>query len=346
MIAILDGSVLQDQLNQARAQLSSAQAQLSSAQAQLGSAQAQLSSARSGVQQKQALLSQQRAVLAEAESNLKRYQDLQKEGVVTRQDLESRITAATSARESVTVAQTNISSAQADVVRAQAGVSQAQAGVNQAQAGVQNAITQIQQLETKQAQTSVRAPASGILTKQSPTNSQRVADVGQLTGADPLFYIEQDGSLELQVKVPESLLSQVRIGSPAKITSDADKRINVQGRVREVNPVIDPQTRQATVKIDLPADRLLKPGMFLKSEVVGQRNQALTVPEKAVLAQSDGRKIVYVLDSDDVAHVKSVETGALSQGRVVIKSGLQANQRIVATGAGFVKDGDRVTVVK
>lgn len=348
IIAVLDSSVLQDQLSEARSQFNSAQAQLSSARAQQGSAQAQVAAAQSGVQQKQALLSQQKAVLAEAESNLRRYQNLRKEGVISEQDLEARSTSAVSSREALNVAQSNVTTAQSDIVKAQAGVNQAQAGVSQAQAEVQSAATRIQQLETKLAQTNVRAPASGILTEKNPENPAEVlvARVGELTGSNPLFYIQRDGSLELQVNVPESTLAQLRVGSPTRITSDADKRINVQGRVREINPVINPQTRQATVKVDLPESGLLKPGMALKANIVIQQAQALTVSDKAVTTQPDGRKIVYVVDSDNIAHEKTIETSEISQGRVVVSQGLQENDRVVVAGAGFVKEGERLTIVQ
>ena len=346
-IAILDSSVLQDQLNESKAQLSSAQAQLSSAQAQLNSAQAQVNSNRSIVQQKDAVLKQQKAVLAEAESNLRRYQGLRNDGVISSQDLESRTTSATTAREAISVAQSNISSAQADVAKAQAGVNQAQAGVMQAQAGIDTNRTRIQQLETKIAQTTVRAPASGILAKRNPDGQKTVvARVGELTGSNPLFYIVRNSSLQLQVNVPENLLAQVRVGETAKITSDADKRINVQGRVREVEPVLNQQTRQATVKIDLPESGLLKPGMFLRSNIVTQKVQAVVVSERAVVSEADGRKIVYVLDSEDIARAKPVETGDRNSGQIVITSGINPDDRVVIAGAGFVKDGDRVTVAK
>ncbi len=346
-IAILDSSVLRDQLNEAKAQLSSAQAQLSSAQAQLSSAQAQVASNRSIVQQKNAMLKQQRAVLAEAESNLRRYQGLRNDGVISSQDLESRTTSATTARESISVAQSNISSAQADVAKAQAGINQAQAGINQAQAGVDTAVTRIQQLETKIAQTTVRAPSSGILAKRNPDDQKAaVAKVGELTGSNPLFYIVRNGALQLQVNVPETLLSQVKVGESAKVTSDADKRISVQGRVRDIEPVINQQTRQAIVKIDLPESGLLKPGMFLRSEIVTQNVQAVVVSEKAVVSETDGRKIVYVLDGDQIAHAKPVETGDRSNGKIVITSGINPDERVIVAGAGFVKDGDRVTVTQ
>ncbi len=358
VIAELDSSVLQDQLSEARSQLISAQAkiksnqtQVTSAQAQLVSAQAQETSARSVVQQKQALLSQQQAVLAEAEHNLERYQALQQEGVISQQDLESRRTTATTARENVSVARANIASAQADVSRAQAGVSQAQSGIGQAAAGVsqaeadgESARTRLQQLETKTAQTVVRAPASGILTKKNPTDQREVAKVGELTGTNPLFYILPDGSLELSARVPENLLSQVKIGATVQLTSPSDSRIKLQGKVREVTPVLNGQGLPI-VKITLAPNSLLKPGMLLKADIVVQRSQEVTVPQKAVVMQADGRQVVYVVDQENVAHAKPVEVGDISKGEAVIKKGLEPDLKVVVQGAGFVKDGDRVTVI-
>lgn len=352
-IAVLDNSLQQDRLDQATAQASSAQAQQASAQTQLEtaraaqqSAQAQLDSAIAGVDQKRAKLAQQQAALAEAESNLRRYENLAQQGVVSNQDLESRRTTAITARESVRVAETDISSAQADVGRARAEVSKAQAGINQAQAGinqqkseVQNAIARVQELKTQLNQASViQAPSSGIIAKKN-------VKVGDLTGTPALFSIEQDGALELQAKVPETLLSKVHVGATAQILSDADQRIKLEGRVREVNPVIDDKTRQAIVKIDLPANSLLKPGMFLKAAIAFDTRQAVTIPTEAVQAQPDGQKLVYVLDGTDTVRSRVVQVGDPTDGRFAVKDGLKAGEQVVVAGAGFLKDGDRVSVV-
>jgi HlyD family secretion protein len=354
VIAVLDNSVQQERLNQANAQVSSSQAQVQSAEtqlegarAQLQTAQAQLASAQAGVEQKRAQLRQQQASSNEAKSNRNRYNDLANQGVVSRQEAESRNTSAITAQEGVRVAETNITSAEADVGRARADVSKAQAGVNQAQAGVnqaradlQNAIARVQEQKTQLQQSSiVQAPASGIIAKKN-------VSVGDQTGKDPLFAIIQDGAVELQAKVPENLLSKVREGATAQVTSDADKRINVQGRVREVNPIVDEKTRQATVKIDLPANALLKPGMFLKAALSFDTAQALTVPTEAVLSQADGQKIVYIIDGDKTVQSRVVQVGEPSEGRLVVKDGLKPGDQIVVAGAGFLKDGDPVTIVK
>jgi HlyD family secretion protein len=356
-IAQLDTSTLVDQMSEAKSQLNAAQAQLAAARSQLSSTEAQLvaaktqrDSAQADVAQKEALLGQQEALRSQAENNLKRYQKLVKDGAISQQDLEARSTTTVTAREGVSVAQSNINAAEAGVSRAEAGIGQAiagkqqaEAGVAQAEAGIQTANARIQQLATKLAQATVRAPVSGTLTKKNPSNGKEVAQVGELAGTTPLFYILEAGALDLQVKVPESLLAQIKVGASAQISSDADPRIQLTGNVREISPVVNEQ-KQAIVKISLPGSDLLKPGMFLKAAIATSTAQALTIPDKALKLQGDGSKIVFVLDEQNVAHAKPIEIGDPSNGRIPVKTGLKAGDRIVAQ-PGFVNDGDRIQVV-
>ena len=292
--------------------------------AQRSRAHADVVSAQAVVQQRQATLKQQRATLAEAESNLRRYQSLVNEGAETRQNLEARFTATATAREAVNVAQANIASAQADV---------------------QSKAAEVQRLETQLSQTVVRAPASGVI-------AEKLARVGDVTGATKLFSIIRNGALELQAKVPETLLPQIKLGAAARITSDADRQLKLQGRVREIAPLVDQQTRQATVKISLPPSSRLRSGMFLKSAITVETAQALTVPATAVQPQTDGRSIVYVLEGSETVKAQPVEVGVRqnatdpAKARIEIKSGLNAGDQVVVSGAGYVKDGDRVTVVR
>jgi multidrug efflux pump subunit AcrA (membrane-fusion protein) len=110
VLAVLDNSVLQAQLDQAKAELESTQA---------------------GVGQRQAALAQARATQAEAERALERYRQLAKAGAISQQDLDTRATTAATARESVRVAQANINSAQADVRSSRAQVEQLQTQLGQ-----------------------------------------------------------------------------------------------------------------------------------------------------------------------------------------------------------------------
>jgi HlyD family secretion protein len=352
-IAVLDNTVQQSQVTQAQAQVSSslakvdtAKTQKESAIAQLQSAEAQLVSAQTGVRQKEAVLKQEQAVLKEANSNLRRYQSLAKAGAISGQELESRSTTTIKARESAAVARADIENAKAEVGRAEATVNQAKAGIGQAEAAIKgasadlaNAIARVRELKTQSERaTNVTAPSSGIIAKKT-------AQIGGLTSDKAMFEIIRDGALELQAKVPETVLERVRLGANVQVQSDADRRIKLYGQVREINPVVDNTTRQALLKIDLPSSALLKPGMFLKAALAYGNNSSLTVATESVLSQADGQKLVYVLESGNTVRSQIVSVGDPKNGRIAVKKGLKPGDRVVLDGAGFLKDGDHVNVV-
>ena len=354
VIATLDNTVQQEQVTQANAQAASASAQVetartqrSAATAQVQSAQAQLVAADTGVEQKQAALNQEDATLKEAESNLRRYRSLAQSGAISKQELESRLTATLRQREAISVAKANIGNSVAAVGSAKAAVSQAQAGVKQADAGISranadlaNARARIKELQTQRERaTVVTAPASGTIAKKT-------VQVGGLTSTQPMFEIIRNGALELQAKVPQVLLPKIRVGQTVQVRSDADSRIQLLGQVQEINPVVDETTRQALLKISLPPNPLTRPGMFLKGALNYGTDQALTVPTQAVLSQADGQKLVFVLKADGTVRSQRIEVGDPKQGQISVKQGLQVGDQVVVEGAGFLKDGDPVTVTR
>ena len=292
-------------------------------QAQLNQAQASVQSSQSAVQQKKAALVQAQASLNQAQSNARRYEQLAAQGAVSRQDLETQETTVATASAAVSVAQADIDSAQSDALGKAA---------------------QVQQLQTQIGQTEVTAPESGLV-------AERLAEVGDVTGSDKLFSIIQNGSLELDALVPADQLPNVQIGAPVRIASSNNSRVNLQGTVREIAPLVNDQTRQATVKIDLPPSDQLRPGLFLQAAIATGAKPGLTVPTKAVLTQPDGSSKVFIL-SGNQAQAKSVQVGSIQPGsdpanaQVAITSGLEAGDRMIVSGVGYLKDGSAVTVAK
>ncbi|WGV26630.1 efflux RND transporter periplasmic adaptor subunit [Halotia branconii] len=360
VLAILDDSILQAQISQAKAEIESKQADVVSKQAEITSKQASVASNQAIVKQKRADLGQAQAKLEEAEKNFQRYQKLAASGAISQQELDTRFYTVKTAKESVRLAQENIYSAQANVSSAKANIGSAKANVNKAQADVRSSVAKVQQLQTQLKQTVVRAPISGMI-------AEKLARVGDVTGVPPqtqtgtviggtqkLFSIIRNGRLELQARVPQMQLPQIDIGASVQITSDVDRRVRSQGRVREIQPLVNPQRREATVKIDLPVTDLLKPGMFARAAINTNTTMGIAVPQKAVQSQPDGSVILFTLSDEDIVRAQKVEVGELIDGdRVEIKSGLQisnnlkqdiSNLRVVVNGASYLKDGDKVRV--
>ncbi|MGD1931803.1 MAG: efflux RND transporter periplasmic adaptor subunit [Leptolyngbyaceae cyanobacterium] len=292
---------------------------------QIQRAQAQIDVAQAQLQQQTANLSQAKALLVEAQANRQRYQSLADQGAVSSEELDSRTTQALTARESVGVAEANVASAAATIRSEQ---------------------SELARLQTQLTRTTVNAPMAGIV-------AERPASVGDVSStSDQLVSLIQGNQLELAGEVPQAQLTKVQVGVPAVVTSSIDSDLRLQGTVQEIQPLIDPQTRTAEVVIQLPASDRLRAGMFLQADIqVGQRT-GLTVPATALLPQPDGSVRVYVLDADQTAVARSIEIGARVAGagdapdQVEILQGLDAGEQVIVAGAGYVQDGDTVTVAE
>ena len=190
--------------------------------------------------------------------------------------------------------------------------------------------------EVKMSKTGVLAPDDGVI-------SARAAVVGSLTqGGQELFRLIRGGRLEWRAEVPSAMLGRLRPGGSASLLGPGGER--VAGTVRSVAPSVDPNTRNGLVYIDLPADSPVKAGMFARGEFELGRAPALTVPQSAVVLR-EGFAYIFRLEGESRVAQAKVQLGRRVGERVEITDGLAADARIVATGAGFLADGDVVKVV-
>jgi multidrug efflux pump subunit AcrA (membrane-fusion protein) len=83
--------------------------------------------------------------------------------------------------------------------------------------------------------------------------------------------------------------------------------------------------------------------MFARGEIEIARGMTYTVPLQSVVS-SDGYSYVFVLRPDNTVERRRIETGAVRDASIEVTGGLNAGERIVDKGAGFLKDGDLVNV--
>jgi RND family efflux transporter MFP subunit len=210
-----------------------------------------------------------------------------------------------------------------------------------AQAKVEAARALVQAQQARLGQTAILAPDHGII-------SARAATVGAVLGpGTELFRLIRQGRLEWRAEVTSTELGRITTGTTALVTAASGARLS--GRVRMIAPTVDPQTRAALVYVDLTplpgAPASARAGMFARGEFDLGATPAITVPQAAVVVR-DGFSYVLRVNADNrVAQVK-VQTGRLAGNQVEILEGLAADARLVATGAGFLNDGDTVRVVE
>jgi multidrug efflux pump subunit AcrA (membrane-fusion protein) len=353
-LAILDDAVLQAKLEEARALVRSQEARL--AELKAGSRKEEIAQAQENVKVMQQGVTQAKTALDLVQKRVKRNRQLEKEGALARDRLDEILNQEQLSISSLEQAKAKLQEAQQKLVQLQKGnrpetIAQAEANLAQAKAQLQLVLEQLED-------TRIIAPVSGTIAQKNASIGDVIAtnmgnngsagngSVGNVSSSNALFTIVKDGRLELRLQIPATDLARLNVGQTVRITSDLDSKLALTGRVRTIDPVVNEQSRQAIVKVDLPSNRTLKLGMFLKGSITTSSTVSLSVPTKALIPQNDGSALVYVLQRDKTVKAVRVETGETIAGeKVEIKSGLQLNDEVAIKGAPYLKDGDRVSVV-
>ncbi len=198
----------------------------------------------------------------------------------------------------------------------------------------QRAAVQARQL--KVTQTAVVAPDDGVI-------SARSATVGAvLPAGQELFRMIRGGRLEWRAEVASAELALVKPGTHATVTLASGPPI--AGTVRMVAPTVDPQTRLGIVYVDLPAPGNARAGMFARGEFAVGSSTALTLPQSAVQLREGFSYVFKVAPDGKVTEVK-IDAGRRVGDRIEVRGGVEPDARIVASGGGFLSDGDTVRVV-
>jgi RND family efflux transporter MFP subunit len=218
----------------------------------------------------------------------------------------------------------------------QASLDTAIANQRSARAQLSSAQAALSETRTRLDQTSIRAPVAGMISSRSVTRGQIVQPGSEL------FRMVRDGRLELDAEIPEAELRLVRAGMSATIVSD--QAAGATGSVRIVTPEVNAQTRLGIARISLAPGSGLRPGMFARATIDLGPQPAVVVPSDAVIFR-EGKAGVYTIGARNAVHFNPITTGVRNGTQVQVVSGLEANRQVVVQGAGFLGEGDVVTVV-
>ena len=281
--------------------------------ARLEAAQASQAEAESAILAAQHGIASAQSQLHLAEITHQRFEDLLAKESVSRQEFDEVDARLKAARAAVALATSRKS--QADAKRAQA-----KAGIVQAEVMLSYAV--------------LTAPLAGIIT-------ERMAEPGNLAApGTPLLRIEETGAYRLEVAAPESQLANLRVGQQLPVAIDVLGTAGPSdGRIVEIVPAVDRESRTFTVKIRLPASPAIRSGLYGRAFLPGLPREILTVPESSVLERGQLRTVFVVQDGR--ARRLLLTLGELREGRYEVLSGLEAGDRVLLE-PGQVKDGQPV----
>src|SRR5215471_906869 len=187
-----------------------------------------------------------------------------------------------------------------------------------------------QQLED----TVVYAPLDGVVQEKKASPGEYLA-----AGA-PVVSVVRIDPLRLRVDVPERESHSIRMGQSVRVTVEGDPD-SYLGYIKRLSPTISEQNRVLSVEADVRNNGRLKPGAFVKAEIVtNQTNTAITVPPNALVTFAGIEKVIVV--ENGKAQEKTVTTGRRGSDWIEIKAGVNAGDTVVVD-PGNLQSGQAVT---
>lgn len=171
------------------------------------------------------------------------------------------------------------------------------------------------------ADTVVYSPLTGVI-------QEKKASVGEyLAAGAPVVVIVQTDPLRLRVEVPEREAHNIRTGQSVRVTLEGDPEAYL-GFIKRLSPTISQQNRVLAVEADVRNNGRLKPGAFVRAEIVtDQTSTAVTVPAAAIVTFAGIEKVITIEGGKAVE--KPVMTGRRGPDWVEIKSGINVGQSVI-----------------
>jgi membrane fusion protein, heavy metal efflux system len=228
--------------------------------------------------------------------------------------------------------------AERDLQQAESDRDQAQADLQSSQdalraLGIRDPEALIKQTPKTTGQIPVIAPAGGQVV-------ERLVGPGQLlqAGSTQCFTISDMSTVWVLVNVYQNDLAYVRNGDTVEITTDAypDK---FHGKISYVADALDPNTRtlQARIVTENPGYKLKKDMYVTATVQAGALANALTVPDAAVLRDSENAPFAYVQVGNGQFARRLIKIGDSQDGRTLIQDGLKENEHVVGDGSLFLQ---------
>jgi membrane fusion protein (multidrug efflux system) len=195
--------------------------------------------------------------------------------------------------------------------------------------------------EIQMAKMSSKAPFNGVIVEMQYHTDGVKIDLGQV-----LFKVMDYRQLLMDVKLPEKHLPEVTLNQLVQITNYNIARDTVKGRISQISPVINADTRTFKSVLQIDNSRnLLRPGMFIKAAILSEkRDSTIVIPKETIISRQDG-KVVFTVENG-IATEKKITTGLENPNVIEILSGLKVNDRLVVSGFETLRNKSKVTVIQ
>jgi membrane fusion protein (multidrug efflux system) len=231
---------------------------------------------------------------------------------------------------------------------------EAKASLAKAQAAVELALSQLETAKINVDYTKVIAPISGYIGPSSVTigalvTAQQQASLAVIRQLDPV-YVDLSQSAEKAPQIQQSLMSK-RLENPSNaqfevsiVLDNSGTRYPQTGVMYATDLSVDQSTGRIMLRSVFPnPNAVLLPGMFVRATINNaQAQRSIIVPQKAVIIEADGSKVVWIVDDKNMARKRKVVSNATYKNNWIIESGLQQGDKVIVEGLMMLKPGAKV----
>ena len=210
------------------------------------------------------------------------------------------------------------------------------AGIN-----YENAKTTVINSKLQLQKTRITAPIDGVIV-DLPYYTQGT----EIPTGVTIVKIMDYRTMYLDVQLPEKYITVIKPGQIVKLTNYTIPDDTIIGNVTQLSPAINADTRtfKGTISID-NQDYLLRPGMFVKADIVTDRRDSVIVIPKSIILSRQRGKTVFIVDRG-LAVERIIDTGLENITDVEVIRGLAKNERVVKGGFETLSNRSKVKIIQ
>lgn len=185
------------------------------------------------------------------------------------------------------------------------------------------------------------APYDGILVDLPVFSDMELVATGDL-----LARIMEYSKMYAEVTLPGKELERIERNQRVLITNYNTPGDTLEGRVTQVSPTLDPESRMFKLTIEIANDSLsLRPGMFVKADIiVGEKESAIIIP-KDIIIDRRGAKTIFVVQKG-TALERNIELGITNRDQAEVLSGLEEDENLVVEGYETLRHRSKVKLTR
>ncbi|MEZ5358123.1 MAG: efflux RND transporter periplasmic adaptor subunit [Candidatus Zixiibacteriota bacterium] len=187
----------------------------------------------------------------------------------------------------------------------------------------------------------VMAPCDGVITELPYYPLDELIVTGNV-----VVEVKDNSRLYTDITLPGKELGRIKQKQEVIISNYGNEADSLVGEISQVSPALDPDSRMFSARVEVDNDSLLlRPGMFVKTNiVVAQKDSTIVIPKDVVLDWR-GTKVVFIVDKG-IAIRREIETGLANRDEIEVVNGLAKDERLVVEGYETLLNRSKVKIIK